>query len=160
MLLSRMLLSKEGTQTVAVPLWAIKAMNGNRSFHGSMSNIEAAIKLIEYDRNCYLTRYSNFHKFCVISVMKKRDDGQLLQHFKLSVPPRENEQSTYKVVGTEEEFDNFEALLEYYQTKSLKQFGVLGECLKWKLVSYPNVYDIAFYYFIIDLHAITISKFT
>lgn len=123
-------MSKEG-QDSAIPQWALKAMNSHPSFHGSITRTEAAKLLIDSGRNCYLTRYSNYRNFCVISVLRVSVSGELLKHLELEVPLNSS-QHVYKVAGTEKEFENVSKLLEYYQK------DYLGECLQIQSVKKNN----------------------
>lgn len=84
----------------AVPEWVLRGMKKHPSFHGSMTRTEAAKELIEFERSCYLTRYSEYNKSCVISVLTVTSNGDLLQHLKLDIP-RDHNQTTYRVAGTE-----------------------------------------------------------
>jgi hypothetical protein len=103
-------------------------MKNHSSFHGSISRIEAARKLVESERSCYLTRFSDYNKFCAISMLTKLADGELLQHRELEIP-QEGSQSMYRVAGTDKEFEGISELLEYYQKHSLDKY-CLGECLQ------------------------------
>lgn len=123
----RKLISKEGTQK-ALPKWAIRAMKNHPSFHGSITRIEAVQKLIESGRSCYLTRYSDYNKFCVISTLTLSYNGELLRHLELEIP-QESHQCVYKVSGIDKEFGDISELLEYYQKHPLDQ-NCLGECLQ------------------------------
>lgn len=110
-------------------------MKAHPSFHGSISRIEAAKKLIESGRSCYLTRYSEYNKFCVISVLRMSANGELLQHLELKIP-QDGHRHTFKVAGTEKEFDDVSKLLEYYQKHALNQTDCLGEILQSKLTNH------------------------
>ena len=71
----------------AVPQWALEALKDHPSFHGSIPKVEAVTKLVESGRNCYLTRYSNFHNSCIISAFQISESGEeRLQHIKLDIP--------------------------------------------------------------------------
>lgn len=115
-------MSREGQES-AVPQWALKAMNSHPSFHGSITRTEAAKMLIESGKNSYLTRYSDYRNFCVISVLRVSVNGELLQHLELKVP-QDSSQHVYKVAGTDKEFENVYKMLEFYQK------DCLGECLQ------------------------------
>lgn len=114
-------------------------MKDQPSFHGSISRTEAAKILIESGGNCYLTRYSDYHNSCVVSVLRRSDNGDLLQHLKLNIPDENGHVIMCKLAGTEIEFGNISKLLEYYQKHPLNENGHLGKCLKskiWKSIDY------------------------
>lgn len=117
-------MSKDGLNS-AVPRWALQAMNNHPSFHGSIARTEAIIQLIESGRSCYLTRYSRYHTFCVISVLRISEDGELLQHLKLDIDTKQNK---YQVQGLERRFSDITDLLSYYQKNPVRNYP-LGECL-------------------------------
>lgn len=125
--INRNISRSEGPQN-AVPQWAMNAMKNENSFHGSITRTEAAKILIDSERSCYLTRYSDYHKFCIISVLRVSNNGELLQHLKLHIPQDSSSQGMYKVTGAEKEFDNIADLLKYYE--SHPKNDKLGNCLK------------------------------
>jgi hypothetical protein len=108
-------------------------MKNHPSFHGSISKIEAARKLIESERSCYLTRYSDYHKFCAISMLTKlgEGDGELLQHCELEIT-QEGSQFKYRVAGADQKFEGISELLEHYQ-KHLLDKHCLGEYLQTEI---------------------------
>ena len=128
-LFSRKLVSKEG-QSKAVPSWVSIAMNRHPSFHGRITRVDATKLLFEKGKDCYLTRYSDYHKTCVISVLKTSEDGELLQHFKLHITVHNGEHK-YEVKGSQKQFGSIFALLEFYQQHPVNyKIYNIGECLK------------------------------
>ena len=121
-------MSEEGLDN-AVPKWALDALQAHPSFHGSISKMEAVTKLIESGQNCYLTRYSEFHKACIISVFQISSNGEeMLHHIQLEIP--RDSSKRYKIAGTAEEFDNISMLLETYKDRRIQNINGLGECLQ------------------------------
>lgn len=121
-------MSEEGLDN-AVPKWALDALQTHPSFHGSISKMEAVTKLIESGQNCYLTRYSEFHKACIISVFQISSSGEeMLHHIRLEIP--RDSSKHYKIAGTAEEFDDISTLLETYESKRIQNINGLGECLQ------------------------------
>lgn len=125
----RKLVSKEGLSK-AVPSWVSSAMNRHPSFHGRITRVDATKLLFEKSKDCYLTRYSDYHKTCVISVLKTSEDGELLQHFKLNITIHNGEHK-YEVTGTQKKFGSIFTLLEFYQQYPVNhKIRNIGECLK------------------------------
>lgn len=117
----------------AIPGRIMAAMKNHPSFHGSLRRIEATKKLFARGGTCYLTRYSNFHKTCIISVLSTLTDGELLQHFKLNITDGTKGSFKYEVDETHKSFNDIKKLLEYYQNNPIvPQIHGFGECLKLK----------------------------
>ena len=119
-------------QDCAVPQWVLTKMDSHPSFHGSITRQEAVKKLIDAGRSCYLTRYSDYNKFCVISMLNLSDGGELMQHLELQIP-QDSSQMVYKVAGTDKEFDSISKLLEHYQKHPLNQTECLGEHIPYQV---------------------------
>lgn len=104
-------------------------MNDHPSFHGSITRVNATTLLFRKGKKCYLTRYSDYHKTCVISALRTSEDGELLQHFKLNIATRD-EVTKYEIAGTQKGFDSISALLEFYQKTPINhRIETLGDCL-------------------------------
>ena len=121
-------------QDCAVPQWALTGMNSHPSFHGSITRQEAVKKLIDAGRSCYLTRYSDYNQFCVISMLDLSHSGETMQHLELQIP-QDSSQKVFKVAGADEEFDSISKLLEYYQKHPLNQTKCLGEHILYQVTS-------------------------
>lgn len=121
-----MLVGKEELDN-AVPKWALDALGSHPSFHGSISKMEAVNRLVEFGRNCYLTRYSNFHNFCILSVFSVTEEGgEMLHHIELKIP--RDSSKACSVAG--ERFKDISELVDHYQKNPLKNIEELGECLQ------------------------------
>ena len=125
-------MSNEGVSD-AIPGQIMAAMKCHPGFHGHLRRMEATKKLFAVGGNCYLIRYSNSHKACIISVLRTQSDGELLQHFKLNITDVEKGSFKYEVDGTHMPFNDIEELLDYYQSNPIvPQINGFGECLKLK----------------------------
>lgn len=139
LILYRRFLSKEGLNK-GIPSDVMKAMNDHPSFHGSITRVDATTLLFRKGKNCYLTRYSDYHKTCVISALRTSEDGELLQHFKLDITICD-ETIKYEVTGTQKEFEDIFALLEFYQKTPINhKIYTFGECLvsKFRMLHLHN----------------------
>ena len=127
--------------TKGVPDKNMEAMKSHPSFHGTLARDDVAKLLYTKKGSCYLTRYSEHHKTCVVSTKTVLDDGDLLQHFKLGITvSSENGGFLYEVEGTNNRFDDIAKLLDHYQSNPVApQITSFGECveLKWHLEKLP-----------------------
>ena len=115
-----------------VPSHVMSAMSKHPSFHGSITRVDATTLLLQKGKKCYLTRYSDYHKTCVISVLRTTEDGELLQHFKLDIIAQE-ETTTYEISSTTKRFNSISTLLDYYQKHPInRNIDSFGECVECK----------------------------
>ena len=107
-------------------------MSNHPSFHGSITRVDATTLLLQKGKKCYLTRYSDYHKTCVVSVLRTTQDGESLQHFKLDITTHE-EMTAYEISSTGKTFDSISTLLEYYQKTPINNnIDSFGECVECK----------------------------
>ena len=85
-----------------------------------MTGAEAEHKLKRHRGNCYLIRYSNSKQHYVLSVLNINAQKltQEICHFKLNIR-KEGDHNVYEIEGTEQEFTDISALLEFYRHDSL-----------------------------------------
>ena len=148
------------TLTKGVPDQVMKAMNSHPSFHGTRTREDVTKLLYSKKGSCYLTRYSEHHKTCVVSTKTVLDDGDLLQHFKLNITiSSENGGFLYEVEGTHNRFDDIKKLLDHYQSNPVApHITSFGECIKQHLKtlrkgsSFDLVNEIHYYHATIMLH--------
>ena len=105
-----------------------------------MTKREAETKLDEHHGDCFLTRYSNAASLYRLSVKKagKNGDGDIFQHFNITITPSSDDTSAYEIEGADYEFDSFTDLLIFYQTYPINNtVGTLGDSLDIEDIDAP-----------------------
>lgn len=101
-----------------------KMMGEHPSFHQSITAEEAVRRLKMSSRNCYLTSYSNTHKFYILTVYCKRKPSDVVEHFGIHITGQK-----YKLKGATTEFNSIESLLKHYEDNRISpSLPNIGRC--------------------------------
>lgn len=106
------------------------------SYHGVINMKGAELKLRQNGGNSFLTRYSKSNQMYVLTVLNYKEGESFCRDFKIKFK-RENDHSTYEIIGTQLEFNDISRLLDFYQynplssiISSVGNFVTLGESFK------------------------------
>ena len=105
----------------AVPGWKIREIGTLNSFHGPLDMDEAETRLRRAGKDrCYLTRYSESIEEHILSVLRrKNDDDLVLQHFCIAIQLEGQLAVSYEILGSTKKFKSITGLLEFYKKNPL-----------------------------------------
>ena len=113
-------------------------MPEHSSYHGTIKGREAALRLMEFETRCYLTRYSRVRDCYVLSVYEPdKTIKPNVQHFKIIIKTVkfggilgwfQSQKNVYQI--NEKEFESPEELLQYYEKNRIDPgFQDIGRCI-------------------------------